>query len=259
MTLNNESIDDGGRSSPPIFNAPRSVVWLIGLIVVIHISRALIPVDWDELVIFYFAFFPGKYAGDVSISFVEKIVAFVSHMFLHGDFRHVGFNAIWLLALGTPVARRLSAKRFFSLFLICGVLGALSHLMLIPLSGSPMVGASGAIAGMMGAAVRFALYVPGGYARSMREGFGGGLIAPLTDRRVLIFSGLWIALNIVLGLSGGPMSSAGQSIAWDVHIAGYFAGLFLFPLFDRGSGGAGNGSNGDRGSRRDIPYLRRVK
>lgn len=234
MVLQREQNDDG-MASPPMFNAPRSVVWLIGVIVGIHIIRYLIPESWDQEVMFYFAFFPAKYGGDTSISLIEKLVAFVSHLFLHGDITHVGMNAVWLLALGTPVARRLSTQKFFGLFLVCGVLGALIHLLLFPTSRVPMIGASGAIAALMGAAVRFALYAPGGYAHGLRYGVAKGPILALSDRRVLTFSAIWVALNMILGLSGGPLSSPGQTIAWDVHIAGYFAGLLLFPLFDRRS------------------------
>jgi membrane associated rhomboid family serine protease len=256
MVMNREPTESGG-GGPPIFNAPRSVVWLIGLLIAIHLVRALLPADWDREVLYYFAFFPAKYAAGSSIPWLEKLIAFVSHLFLHGDTMHVGFNSIWLLALGTPVARRLPTRRFLGLFLICGILGALVHLVLFPMSRSPMIGASGAIAAMMGAAVRFALFVPGGYAQGMRFGFPRGWILPLSDRRILAFTGVWMAINLFIGLSGGPFSSPDQSIAWDVHIAGYVAGLLLFPVFDRWKGG-GNGASG--GPDNDRPsHLRRVK
>jgi membrane associated rhomboid family serine protease len=54
---------------------------------------------------------------------------------------------------------------------------------------------------------------------------------PLTDRRFVVFTVIWLALNYALG-SGGLGAGPGQSIAWEAHMGGYFAGALLFPLFD---------------------------
>ncbi|TNE36796.1 MAG: rhomboid family intramembrane serine protease [Alphaproteobacteria bacterium] len=251
MVLNREPQTGGRPPSPPIFNAPRVILVLCGTILVIHILRFLLPVSLDREVFFYGSVIPARYWGDHSVSLVEMIAPLVSYNFLHADLMHVGFNAIWLLALGTPVARRLSLGRFLGLSLLCGVLGALVHIVIYRASLGALIGASGAIAGLMGAAARFALFVPGGYALAFRHGFNGGLILPINDRRVLGFSAVWIGINLVFGLLGGLfLGGAGQSIAWDVHIVGYLSGLILFPRFDRLQRGP---------APRDRSHLRRVK
>jgi membrane associated rhomboid family serine protease len=200
--------------------------------VAIHILRITLLRQWDTEIFFYFSMIPAKFWGDQSVSTLELVVPLFSHIFLHADWIHVGFNSIWLLALGTPVARRLPTPKFIAFFFACGVLGAFSHVLLYGPSMAPMIGASGAVSGLMGAAVRFALFVPGGYQMALRYGTGSGYVLPLSDRRVLSFSAVWIGLNLVLGLAGGIFTGQGQSVAWDVHIAGYLAGLVLFPLFD---------------------------
>ena len=101
-----------------------------------------------------------------------------------------------------------------------------------------MIGASGAISGFMAAATRFA------FQRGGPLSFIGAnddayrvpavpLAAALRDRRIVVFLGLWFALNIVFGL--GTLAMPGideQQVAWQAHIGGFLAGLLLFPLFD---------------------------
>ena len=68
---------------------------------------------------------------------------------------HLLINSAWFLAFATPVARRIGPVRFLAFFLLCGVGGALLYL---PFNSAPMVGASGAISGLMGAAMRFLFF-----------------------------------------------------------------------------------------------------
>lgn len=230
MVLNKEPLGSGQDRSPPIFNAPRVIILLLGAMVLVHLLRFVLPRNLMSEIFYYFAVVPGRYWGDQSASLVDLVVPLFSHVFLHADLMHLIFNSVWLLALGTPVARRLPVLRFFALFFVCGILGALTHVLLLGPSPVPMIGASGAVSGLMGAAVRFALFVPGGYRMALRYGVNGGIVLPVRDRRVVNFSAVWIVLNVVLGLMGGLFVGAGQSVAWDVHIAGYLAGLLLFPF-----------------------------
>ncbi len=239
-----------------MFNAPRIVVWMIGVIFGIHVIRQILPHGLNLELMAYFSFIPVKYTSGGNFSLFEQGIGFVSYMFLHGDFMHVGFNSLWLLVFATPLARRWRTRRLISFYLACGVLGALAHLLLVPSSSSHLIGASGGVSALMGAAVRFALFGESGVGGMMQSGHSQGLIMPLTDRRVLAFSGVWIAINLVFGLSAGL--SGGALVAWDVHLVGYIAGLLLFPWFDgygRGSSsGGGSGGNG-----KDRSHIRIVK
>ncbi|MEM8786440.1 MAG: rhomboid family intramembrane serine protease, partial [Pseudomonadota bacterium] len=201
--------------------------------------------------------------------FLQGWLPFVTHTLLHADFMHVGFNCIWLLAFGTPVAKRIGAARFLALAVVAAAAGAGLHLAFRWGSEIPMVGASGAVSGLFGAAVRFILAVPiGQYAMGSRIHLPR---LPLFDRRVVVVTAVYLVINyalaVFMGTGGIGPESAG--VAWDAHMGGYLAGLMLFPLFDprrgehassSGGGGPGlNGSSGPNGGGSERPYLRRVK
>lgn len=86
---------------------------------------------------------------------------FVTYAFLHGSWMHILSNAIWMLAFGAPVARRFGTARFLVLGGVSAVCAALVHLAFHWGEPVPMIGASGAVSGFMGAAIRFA-FTPGG-------------------------------------------------------------------------------------------------
>ena len=139
----------------------------------------------------------------------------VTHLFIHGGWSHVGMNCAAAIAFGPPVARYLGsgargAAGFFAFFIICGVLAGLGFVIANLTGADPAVGASGAISGLWGAATR------------MRA--GRGQLAPVFSRQVVIQSSVVLALNIILGLLG-PL--AAMHIAWEAHVAGFIAGLFL--------------------------------
>ena len=92
----------------------------------------------------------------------------------------------------------------------------------------PMVGASAAISGLMGAGIRL---LPRRFPWAQP---GEAPMEPLLSRQVLSFSAIWVALNMVVGYLGlEGLVSHGQAIAWQAHLGGYFAGLLLASAFDR--------------------------
>src|SRR5207245_2787476 len=84
------------------------------------------------------------------------IWTFVTYAFIHADLNHLIFNAVWLLAFGTPVARRFGSLRFIAFFIVTAVAGAGAHLLTHFGEMLPMIGASAGISGAMAAAMRFA-------------------------------------------------------------------------------------------------------
>jgi membrane associated rhomboid family serine protease len=162
------------------------------------------------------------------------VTQLVTHIFLHGNLPHLLVNTAWFLAFATPVARRIGALRCLVLFFLCGIGGAL---LFAAVNQAPMVGASGAISGLMGAAVRF-LFLP------MNDGDAGALagatrppLVPLsqalTDRRILTAVIGWTAFN-VLAAWGAEALLDDMRIAWEAHLGGFFTGFLLFGLFDGG-------------------------
>lgn len=164
-----------------------------------------------------------------------RYLGLVGHMFVHGGWPHVLFNSVFILAFGAPVARFFGESVrggavFLAFFVFCGVLAALGFVGAADLTAwataaDPgdwtLVGASGAASGLMGGAVRL--------MAGAAEGRGG--LGRLTNRTVISASLGWIAINVILGLTGLTPGSGGAPVAWQAHIAGYFVGLFAVGLF----------------------------
>jgi len=151
---------------------------------------------------------------------------FFGYVFLHANYTHLAINCAWLLAFGAPVARRLGAVRFLLFFFVCGAAGALAHVASNWGSQDAAIGASGAIAGVMAAGLRI-VWLGDPFAR--RE---DAPLLPFRARQVLTFSALWVGLNLLTGLTGVGSLQGLELIAWQAHLGGYFAGLFLIGLFD---------------------------
>jgi membrane associated rhomboid family serine protease len=219
-----------------IFNAPTVVVALACAFVAVHLGRGLLTEAADERVLQLLAFIPGRIgvrAAQFPGGRMAEVTQFVTHIFLHGNLAHLFINTAWFLAFATPVARRIGTLRFLALFLLCGIGGAL---LFLPFSAAPMVGASGAISGLMGAALRF-LFLPmnDGDADAMAGETRPPLLPlsqALTDRRILVAVAGWTALN-VLAARGAELILDDMSIAWEAHLGGFFTGFLTFGLFDR--------------------------
>jgi membrane associated rhomboid family serine protease len=124
------------------------------------------------------------------------------------------------------VARRYGWVLFLVFFMLCSIAGAGLHLALNWGSPAPVIGASAAISGLMAAAFRMIGGGPGMLS-------GEAPLAPLWSPRILVWSAVWIAINIVAGLSGLGTGGEMQLVAWQAHLGGYFAGLLLATPFER--------------------------
>jgi membrane associated rhomboid family serine protease len=163
---------------------------------------------------------------------------YVSYAFLHGDLTHLIVNLVWLLAFGSPVAWRFGAARFLALFAVTAAAGALVHLATHAGEFAPLIGASAGISGAMAAAVRFAFDARG--PLGILRGAGpeaycvpaAPLMQALRNPAVLAFLVVWFLLNLLFGASNLPSGFIEESIAWQAHFGGFFAGLLLFPIFD---------------------------
>jgi len=220
------------ESREPILRAPRVVIVFIAIWTAIHIGSQFLTEEQYTWLLENFAFIPRRvvefawgHAGFVGG--LEALGTFVSYALLHGDFTHLLFNSVWFLIFATPVARRVGTARFLTLSFLCTLSAVLTHLACHWNSPEPVIGASGAVSGLMGAAFRFIFVDP--YATVARP--PGRL--PLFSRPVLMVSAVWITLNVVLGVSGFTPGGFGAAIAWEAHIGGFLAGVLLFPLFDR--------------------------
>src|SRR5262249_41664535 len=172
---------------------------------------------------------PGGWAAD--------IWTFVTYALIHADLSHLIFNAVWLLAFGSPVARRFGSRRFLAFMAVTAAAGAALHLVPHFRRLFPMGGASAAISAAMAAATRFA-FQRGGPLELWRDPAeacrvpAAPLATSLRDPRVLAFVLVWFAVNILFGVFSVGMPGIEQAIAWQAHIGGFLVGFFAFAAFD---------------------------
>lgn len=224
----------------PIVNAPTVLLVLIALFVLVQVGRDFLTEYQDVYTVLALGFIPARYGPelyDLPGGTVTAVTSFVTHMFVHGDWVHLGINSAWLVAFGTPIVRRIGALRFLLFSLVCGVAGALTFLAINPGLLAPMVGASGAVSGMMGGLMRFMFNAvdQGGFGLlqdGARQVPRMDLGAMLRDRRVLLTIAIWLGLNFAFTLGFGDVAEQG-SVAWEAHLGGFLAGLLTFGLFDR--------------------------
>lgn len=224
----------------PIFNVPGIVLALLAIFCAVHILLwAVLPASEGEWLMVALAFIParmGAMAGDLPGGHVATYTSFVTHQFVHGNLPHLAINSAWLLAFGSPIARRTDVLRFLAFFLICGIAGALLYLAVNGAEQVVVVGASGAISGLMGAALRFvfrgaSLRGPES-VEAMRRVPLMSLAEALQDRRMLAVIAGWTVLNVLLAYGAGAFAEA-AGVAWEAHLGGFYAGLLLYGFFDR--------------------------
>jgi len=216
----------------PIFNLPAIVVAIIALCVVIFLVEFYwLTDDQDYAFLVRAAFIPERYSGQYPID-IYAFTSTVTYSLLHGGWPHLIINMVSLAAFGSPLANRLGAVRFILFWIVASIAAAgLQYVMNIG-EGSYLVGASGAISGMMGAAARFGFQID---RSTGRPGFAGPILPVRTvfgSRTVVSFLAIWMAVNLVTGLGSGIPGMDSQ-IAWEAHIGGFLVGFFGIALFDR--------------------------
>jgi membrane associated rhomboid family serine protease len=256
------SLQPPGRE--PMFNLPGVVLVTAGLLAAIHVGRDVLSREDDFALLLELAFVPARWslafggggldaiAADLARRGAEegralagiaalvlgdreaKVWTAVTHALLHASWAHLLSNALWLVAFGTPVARRLGPFRFLLLGVAAVLAGAAAHFLSNPLEVVPMIGASGGVSGLVAAAAWFVFTpVPPWVGRAeAHERPRQTPRALLSNPRALAFLGIWLAIDISVGLLAGPLGIAGGAIAWQAHIGGLIAGLALFPLLD---------------------------
>lgn len=199
----------GRFDGPPrekILNAPLVAVLLAVSMPLLFIGQQRLPDGGLS-----YAFLPS------SLIYGDWWPGLFSAMLVHGGWGHVAANAIAALAFGPPVARLFpglkGAAIFLAFYIACGLVASIGYALVHLGSNDPVVGASGAIFGLMGAAIRLL-------------GSRQGQLRALTDRRVLTATAVIMSVNAATGLIGFAPGVDGARIAWEAHAAGYVFGLF---------------------------------
>ena len=145
-----------------------------------------------------------------------------SAMFLHGGLMHLAGNMLFLWIFGDNIEDVLGKTRFLSFYLLCGLIAALSHVFMDTGSKVPMVGASGAISGILGA---YLVLFPGAKVKTLV--FLGILVTIIRIPAVILLL-FWLALQIYSNMA---MVNGEGGVAWMAHIGGFIAGMVLILPF----------------------------
>jgi membrane associated rhomboid family serine protease len=228
-----------------IFNIPPVIVAMLAAMALIHAVRTLLLTPGqDNQLLLLFVFDPVRYGsgvlpgGGLPGGLGAQIWTFVTYAFLHASWTHLGVNAIWFLAFGSAVARRFGTERFLIFFAVTAAAGAIAHLLAFGGENAPVLGASAAISGTMAAAIRFA-FQRGGPLSFRRWGGEGDYRVPalpltraVREPAVIAFLVVWFGINLLFGVWSTPLTSENEVVAWQAHIGGFLAGLFIFSWFD---------------------------
>lgn len=199
---------------------------IIGACVAVWIAELTSPTHLAE-----FAFRPGQLVSPQAWSeqgLINIMVRIFTSMFMHdpGNPLHLGFNMLFLWVFGDNVEDRMGHTRYALFYLLCGVAAALAHSLLSFFSTVPVLGASGAIAGVLGA--YFVLF-KGATVRTLVPLF---IIFTVVDLPAVLFLGLWFIFQLFSGF--GTIGGTGGGVAFWAHIGGFVAGMGLVRFFAAG-------------------------
>jgi membrane associated rhomboid family serine protease len=156
---------------------------------------------------------------------LSAILTIFTSMFLHGGVMHLVGNMLYLWIFGDNIEAAMGGFRFIVFYLLCGMGAALGQVLVEPASRIPMVGASGAISGVLGA---YLLLYPHAEVETLLL---VGYFARLVRLPALVVLGLWIVLQLFSGFLS--LGAAATGVAFFAHIGGFVTGIVLVGLFKR--------------------------
>ena len=213
------------RDTTPSKNVPVINNILIGVNVVVFIIEVLQGAGGDRF-IYTYGLVPGRYTLDYlarHFTFSQQVFSWLTFMFLHGGILHLLGNMWFLYIFGDNVEDRLGPLRYLFFYLMCGVASGVTHFVLNAQSQAPVIGASGAVAGVMGA---YFLLHP----RSKILTLVPIIIIPLFfEIPAFFFLGIWFVLQFI---NASASQGAGSGIAWWAHVGGFIFGMLFLKLFE---------------------------
>ncbi len=207
---------------------PVVTVALIAACVAAFLWQVSLGQDGYRRAVYSLGFIPAVFFGErvlaPELAVVPPALTLLTSMFLHGGLWHLLGNMLYLWIFGNNVEDAMGHARFVAFYLLCGVAAALGQGILDPGSTIPMIGASGAISGVLGA---YLLLYP--HARVLVL-IPLGFLSQLVRVPAVLVLGLWFLIQIVSSLAADPSRGG---VAWFAHIGGFLAGMALIPFFKR--------------------------
>jgi membrane associated rhomboid family serine protease len=208
------------KDDNPTSTYPFVTLTLIAVNVTVFVFQLLLSPMAYKIFVFRTAAIPFEIVHFTDIqppNFLPPPLTLFTAMFVHGSFLHLGGNMLYLWIFGDNVEDRIGHMKFLVFYLSTGVLASLFHVISHPSSTVPMIGASGAIAGILGA---YFLLFPRAHVMTLIFLL---FFVQIVRIPALVFLGLWFAIQVL-------SSGAGGGIAWYAHIGGFLAGFLAVAL-----------------------------
>ncbi len=206
---------------------PFLTIAFIGTCVLVFLYQASLPPRTSEAFVFTFGAIPAVVFGQASLppdlATIPPAMSLITSMFLHGGWMHLIGNMLYLWIFGNNIEDVMGHTRFILFYVVCGIIAALSHAMTNPSSEIPMVGASGAISGILGA---YLLLFPRAEVMVLIPIFFFIRVMYVPAGLVL---GLWFLFQLISGSAG--IGRGGGGVAFFAHIGGFVAGMALIGFF----------------------------
>ena len=226
----------------PIFNLPPVVAAIAGLFVAIQaIESFVLNESTGQEFIVWLAFIPYRIvdiAGSPGGLWPLLWTPF-THAFLHSGWEHVLLNTVWFVIFATPVVGRYGATKLVALFLLSALAGAMAFAATTLPNFAILIGASGGVAGLTGAAVRFIFQPiqtrtdPDTGERIVLGRHLATIGQVLRHPTARIFTISWIVLNGIVPLLPLFMPGMDVQVAWQAHLGGFLFGFLAAPLLER--------------------------
>jgi membrane associated rhomboid family serine protease len=172
-----------------------------------------------------FAMVPVLITGGVSaIHEAAALATLATSLFLHAGLLHVAGNMLYLFIFGPAVEKRMGSRRFLGFYLVAGMVAGLAMVLMGPRSHVAVVGASGAIAGVLGA---YLVFFPGGRMTTVVPFF---FLFRVIDLPAILYLLLWFALQLYSGIASGAAGPLVGGVAWWAHVGGFLFGVAIGPI-----------------------------
>lgn len=213
------------KDDNPSRTFPFVTIVLIAANIIVFILQLTSPSDPGKIVYAYGAI-PHFLLSFSNVQPLHPFLTVFTSMFMHGGLLHLGSNMLYLWIFGDNIEDRLGHMRFLLFYILCGIAAAYSHAITAPFSMLPMVGASGAVSGVLGA---YLILFP--HARVHTIVFLGFFIHVIRLPALLVI-GLWIVIQFLSGMLNKGLAGNG-GIAWFAHIGGFVFGVLMVWSFFR--------------------------
>lgn len=214
------------RNPNPTSIRPLITISLIIICTLIFLWQSSLGSREAAQVVYQFAVTPALFLHKAGLthSFIPVELTAITAMFFHADVLHLTGNMLFFWIFGKTIEDACGHLRFFVFYFLCGVIAMLTHVLLNPESQTPLIGASGAISAVLGAYLRLFPHsrIVVVYLRGIYPG-----LTRVPAEWVLIF---WYGLQLLYAISTDAEQA---TVAWEVHLSGFAAGMLLIPLFYR--------------------------